>query len=140
MPSADRYPCDLAKASSISISIPAAAASCALSNPANDLVLARGRTLAFMVLALSQVVQAYNMRSDKSLFKIGPFSNGNLNLASLASVLLVAIVMFTPARIAFGLELLTTTEYLIGLGLAFVPLVIMEIAKLLGFIKHHNHK
>ncbi|MEI3580537.1 MAG: hypothetical protein V8Q30_11485 [Acutalibacteraceae bacterium] len=31
--------------------------------------------MAFLVLALSQVVQAYNMRSEHSLFKIGPFSN-----------------------------------------------------------------
>lgn len=37
--------------------------------------LAGGQTLAFMVLALSQVIQAYNMRSEHSLFKIGPFSN-----------------------------------------------------------------
>jgi Ca2+-transporting ATPase len=110
------------------------------STEAAELALANGRTLAFMVLALSQVVQAYNMRSEKSLFKIGPFSNGKLNLASLASVALVAIVMFTPARIAFGLEMLTWQVYLIGLGLAFAPLLIMELAKLMGLIKHHNHK
>jgi len=110
------------------------------STEAAELALANGRTLAFMVLALSQVVQAYNMRSEKSLFKIGPFSNGKLNWASLASVSLVAIVMFTPARIAFGLEMLTWQAYLIGLGLSFAPLVIMELAKLMGLIKHHNHK
>ena len=31
--------------------------------------LAGGQTMAFMVLALSQVIQAFNMRSEKSLFK-----------------------------------------------------------------------
>ena len=98
--------------------------------------LAHGQTMAFMVLALSQVVQAFNMRSERSLFKIGAFSNGKLNLAALASVLLVVLVLFTPARVAFGLEILSWQLYLIALGLIFVPLVVMEISKLLGFIKH----
>ncbi len=35
---------------------------------------AGGQTMAFTVLALSQIVQAYNMRSEHSLFRIGPFS------------------------------------------------------------------
>lgn len=94
--------------------------------------LAEGQTMAFMVLALSQTVQAYNMRSDRSLFKIGPFSNKKLNLAVLASVVLVMLVLFTPLRIAFGLEILSPKLYLIALGLIFVPLVVMEISKLIS--------
>ena len=100
--------------------------------------LAHGQTMAFMVLALSQVVQAFNMRSEHSLFKIGPFSNGKLNLAALASILMVALVLFTPVRFAFGLELLSPTLYLIALGLIFIPLVVMELSKLLGLIKHKH--
>ena len=91
--------------------------------------LVGGQTLAFMTLALSQTIQAFNMRSEKSLFKIGMFSNKNLNLACFASIALVALVLFTPARIAFGLATLSWQLYLIGLGFALVPLVIMEIAK-----------
>lgn len=93
-----------------------------------------GQTMAFMVLALSQVVQAFNMRSDKSLFKIKPFSNKTLNLAALASIAMIAVVMFTPVRIAFGLVMLPGNLLLIGLGLVFVPLIIMELGKLFGFI------
>ena len=96
-----------------------------------------GQTLAFMVLALSQVVQAFNMRSDRSLFKIGPFKNRTLNLAALSSIVMVAFVMFTPGvRTAFGLVILPAKFYLYGLGLIFVPTVIMEISKLFGLIKH----
>ena len=91
-----------------------------------------GQTMAFMVLALSQVVQAFNMRSDKSLFKIKPFSNKTLNLAALASIAMIALVMFTPVRIAFGLVMLPGNLLLIGLGLVCVPLIIMEIGKLIG--------
>ena len=99
-----------------------------------------GQTLAFMVLALSQIVQAFNMRSEHSLFKIGPFTNSTLNKAALVSVALVALVMFTPLRSLFGLISLSGTQYLIGLGLILVPLAVMEIAKACGLIKSHHHK
>ena len=97
-----------------------------------------GQTLAFMVLALSQVVQAFNMRSEHSLFKIGPFTNKNLNLAALTSVVLMAVVMFTPLYKIFGLVMLDYKLYLIGLALSLVPFVVMELAKLFGFIKAHK--
>ena len=98
--------------------------------------LAGGQTMAFMVLALSQIIQAFNMRSERSLFKIGFFSNTKLNQAALVSLLLVAIVLFTPLRTAFGLIKLDISLYLIALGLIFVPLVVMEISKLFGLIRH----
>ncbi len=72
-----------------------------------------GQTLAFMVLALSQTLQAYNMRSEHSLFKIGFFSNHKLNRAVLVSVLLVLLVLFTPVRHAFGLIILPWKLYLL---------------------------
>lgn len=100
--------------------------------------LAGGQTLAFMVLALSQVVQAFNIRSDRSLFKIGPFKNRKLNWAALASALLVALVLFTPLKTAFGLVTLPAVLYLTGLGLILVPLIAMELSKAFGLIKHHK--
>lgn len=93
--------------------------------------LMAGQTLAFMVLALSQVVHSYNMRSEKSLFEIGFFKNKKLNLASLASILLMALVLFSPLRIPFGLVILPWELYLIGLGLIIIPFIIMELAKLI---------
>ncbi len=100
--------------------------------------LAGGQTLAFMVLALSQIVQAYNMRSEHSLFKIGFFTNHKLNWAALLSVVLVAVVLFTPLSIAFEIVALPIQLYFIGLGLILVPFVIMEISKAVGLIKHHH--
>ncbi len=99
-----------------------------------------GRTLAFMVLSLCQIVQAFNMRSEHSLFKIGPFKNRTLNLAALSSLALVAVVLFTPLKNIFGLIFLPWQLYLLGLGLIFTPLVVMELAKAIGLIKHHSHK
>ena len=98
-----------------------------------------GQSLAFMVLALTQVVQAFNMRSEKSLFKIGPFSNKNLNLAALASTALTLLVLLCPGvRDIFGIVILDWWLYLVGLGLIIVPLIVMELAKALGFIEHHT--
>lgn len=99
-----------------------------------------GQTMAFTVLSLTQVLQAYNMRSDHSIFKIGVFTNHKLNWSSLISVLLVALVLFTPVRIAFGLVLLEPWLYLVALGLIVAPTIVMELSKALGIIKHHHHK
>ncbi len=94
-----------------------------------------GQTMAFMILALSQVVQSFNMRSEHSLFNIGMFSNKKLNGAAIVSVLLVALVLFTPLRVAFGLVILPSKLYLIAVGLIFVPLLVIEITKALRHIK-----
>ncbi len=99
---------------------------------------AGGQTMAFMVLALSQVVQAYNMRSEHSLFRIGPFTNKTLNKAALISVALVALVVFTPIRTIFGLIALTAKEYLVCLGLILVPLAVMEFSKAFGLIRREH--
>lgn len=101
-------------------------------------LLEGGQTMAFIVLALSQVVQAFNMRSEHSLFQIGPFSNRKLNTAALISVLLVLLVVFTPLNGVFGLIVLPGKCYAIALGLILVPLLAMECSKAFGLVKHHH--
>ncbi len=101
----------------------------------NVLGLAGGQTMAFIVLALSQVVQSFNMRSNHSLFEIGMFTNKKLCGAAAISFALVLLVLFTPLRIAFGLEILPVWLYIIALVLVLVPFVIMEGAKKLKLIK-----
>ena len=93
-----------------------------------------GQTMAFMTLALSQVIQAFNMRSEHSLFKTGIFTNKTLNGAVLISVILMLLVLFTPIGIAFGLVMLPVKLYLIALGLILVPLVVMELSKMIYYL------
>ena len=95
-----------------------------------QLGISGGQTLAFFVLALSQVIHSFNMRSGKSLFKTGPFGNKKLNLAALVSLVLVALVLFTPANTFFGLVILPPPLYLLGIVLALVPVAVMELYKL----------
>ncbi len=95
-----------------------------------------GQTMAFTILAFSQVIHSYNMRSEKSLFKSNPFSNKTLNKACLISVLLMAVVLFTPVKTAFGLLSLSPKMYLVAILLSAVPLLVMEIAKFIeNFLK-----
>ena len=102
--------------------------------------LEAGQTMAFMVLSLTQIVQAFNMRSEHSLFKIGVFTNHKLNWAALLSVVLVCLVLLTPVGIAFGMVTLPAWLYLCGLGLILVPLVVMELAKAVGLVKKRHGK
>lgn len=97
-----------------------------------------GQTMAFMVLSLSQVVQAFNMRSERSLFKTGIFTNKKLNQATLVSTLLVLVVLFTPVSNLFGVVMLSGKLYMIALCLIFTPVVVMELSKAFGLIKHHH--
>lgn len=101
-------------------------------------LVAGGQTMAFMVLSLSQVMQAFNMRSERSLFKIGVFTNQKLNKAALVSILLVLLVLFTPLSTLFGLIRLPSRLYLISLGLILTPVLVMECSKAFGLIKHHH--
>ena len=95
-----------------------------------------GRTVTFFVLSLAQVVHAFNMRSDRSLFKVGPFTNHALNKAALVSILLIAVVVFVPPiTTVFGLIQLPTYLYLIAIALSFVSVVVLELAKAFGFVK-----
>ncbi len=95
----------------------------------------------FFVLALSQSLHAYNMRSGHSLFKVGPFSNKVLNWVTLIAFALIAFVLFTPGVMTvfgFGSEYLPWQVYVIGIALAIVPIIVMEIAKAFELVKHHK--
>ena len=97
--------------------------------------VAGGQTMAFAVLSMTQIVQAFNMRSEKSLFRTGFFGNRTLNLAALLSIALVCILLFTPVGYIFGLVSLSADLYIKALGLILVPLVILEIAKAIGLVQ-----
>lgn len=94
------------------------------------------RTMAFSILALTQLVQAFNMRSVQSLLRIGAFSNKTLCLAAGTSLVLIGIILFIPpVTSVFSLTQLTAGMYLSAVLLALVPLPVMECAKKFGLIR-----
>ena len=99
-----------------------------------------GSTMAFMILALSQLVQALNMRSSHSLFKVGFFSNKTMNLSLVICTLLTALVLLVPGvNQVFGMMYLDWWLYALGVGLSLFPILAMEISKAIGLVKHHDH-
>lgn len=100
-----------------------------------NLGLAAGQTMAFIVLAVSQIIQSYNMRSNHSLFKIGFFTNKTLNGATAISLGLVLLIVFSPLGIPFGMKTLNLNLYLIAFGLALIPLLLLQTIKVIGDIK-----
>ena len=94
-----------------------------------------GQTLCFLTMALAEIVQSFNMRSHHSLFHGNPFSNRMLDLSAVLSIGLTALVLFTPLRTLFELEVLPGIYYIYGAGLALLSVPIMEIAKAMGLEK-----
>ena len=79
------------------------------------------------------------MRSENSIFKIGIFSNKKLNIVTLISLCLIAIVAFVPGIMtAFGMIYLPYYAVFIAIGLSLVPIIVMELSKLFGLIKVHK--
>ena len=110
-----------------------------IGNPAVNMELAHlsGSTMAFVTVAMSQIFHSYNMRSNRPLVKMNPFSNKMLNIAALIATVLMAIVVFIPPIAeAFNMTMLPVGYYFAALGLAFVPIIIMDALKLFGVIKH----
>ena len=91
-----------------------------------------GQTMAFSVLALSQLVHVFNVRDNKnSIFKSNPFNNKQLILAIFVSTMLMITILLVPAlRQIFSIWKLPVENILEVLLLVFSPLVIVEIIKL----------
>lgn len=87
-------------------------------------------TVAFLILCMTQCFHAFNVRSEKSLFKIGAFKNKVLNFAAIVSFLLVALVTLVPSVAkVFDMTALPANMYALAVLLAFLPVIIVEIIK-----------
>ncbi len=92
-----------------------------------------GQTMAFSVLALSQLVHVFNIRDNKnSIFKTKPFNNMKLILAIAVSALLMITILLIPTlRDIFSIWALPVENIIEVVCLVFAPIVIVEIFKLL---------
>lgn len=88
------------------------------------------RTMAFATLSISQLVHAYNMRSAKSVFKIGLFSNSRMNMAFVICLLLqIIVITVEPVAQIFRTVNLPGEGWLIVAALSAAPLVVIELQK-----------
>lgn len=95
-------------------------------------VMRNGRTMAFVVLASSQLFYAFAKRSEtRSIFQIGLFSNKYLIGAVIAGLLLQFIAITVPFLAeAFGVHSLSARDWVVVIVLGLVPLFINEIVKI----------
>jgi Ca2+-transporting ATPase len=88
-------------------------------------------TMAFVTLSLCELFRAYTVRSERlSIFQIGVFSNRYMQYAVLLSVALLLLVINVPfLQPIFNTHFLSTSEWMVVLGLALIPAISEEITK-----------
>lgn len=88
------------------------------------------RTMAFSVLGISQLVHAFNMRSEQSLFRVGFFSNKKMVQSFVICLILqISVVSIPVLTNIFKTTALSSQQWLIVVLLSLVPIVTVEIEK-----------
>lgn len=92
-----------------------------------------GSTMAFATLSISQLVHSFNIKSEKSIFKINIFNNFYLILALiLGAVLQIGVIEVPFLANIFKVIPLLPIQWVIISFLCVVPIIIVELEKLLG--------
>ncbi len=94
--------------------------------------LVHAQTMAFVVLSVSQLFHALNMRHpEKSIFQIGLFTNKYLILSIIFGIFLQDVIITVPfLRDVFNVFDLTIKDWLTVSIFAVSPLILNEIAKI----------
>ena len=89
-------------------------------------------TMAFATLCLARLFHGFTARSKESIFKIGVFSNKFSWLAFLLGVIFLHLVLLVPGLMGvFEVAALSGEQFGYIYGLAIMPLVVIQIFKLL---------
>lgn len=106
-------------------------------SPINGLTLDKskievGQTMAFITLAISELVHVFNVRNNKkSIFATGIFDNKKLLGAIAISLALVLVILLVPGlRTIFSIPILPKDNILELVLLCLAPTAIVEIFKL----------
>jgi Ca2+-transporting ATPase len=96
--------------------------------------IVRARTAALFAMTCSELFQSLNCRSQTvSFFKLGIFTNGKLLLASMGSLALQIVIIFTPfLQRIFRVEALSLLDMAVLMAISSLPLWAMEIVKILN--------
>ena len=89
-----------------------------------------GVSMAFIVLSWASVINIFNVRSERSIFKIGFLSNKAVFFSAAGSILVTLLVATVPFLMnTFDVVTLSGIHWLIIIGLALLQLVVVEIEK-----------
>ena len=88
------------------------------------------RTMTFLSLGLLELVHAFNIKSEESIFKVSPFDNKYLIGAFiLGAALQVGVVVIKPIADIFNLVMLNKEQWLYTILISISPILIIEIQK-----------
>ncbi len=88
------------------------------------------RTMAFVSIGLLELVHSFNIKSEKSIFKVGIFENKFLIGSFILGVFVQTIVLFIPSLAEiFQLVQLNKIQWIITLAISILPIPIMELQK-----------
>ncbi|MGI6258566.1 MAG: cation-translocating P-type ATPase [Anaerolineaceae bacterium] len=99
-------------------------------------------TFAFVTLSLSELFRAYTARSEYyPLVKIGIFTNKNMNVAVLVSVLLILLVIYVPfLQEIFDTTALRLIDWAEILPLVLIPSIAAEVMKTITYKQHQKNR
>lgn len=102
-------------------------------NQTEEMKLKIAQTMAFVVLAFSELVHVFNIRNNKlSIFKTGIGGNKYLYYATVVSAMLMFVILFVPElRNLFSIAILPVENLFETILLVFAPIIIVEIFKVL---------
>jgi Ca2+-transporting ATPase len=92
-----------------------------------------GRTMAFATLMFAQLVHVRNLHSnERSSFLFNPLRNKPLVWAIMASAVIgLTVLLIPPVREAFSLAIMDREHWIIVILMAFAPVPVVELFKLL---------
>ncbi|GGE34798.1 calcium-translocating P-type ATPase, SERCA-type [Pullulanibacillus camelliae] len=96
-----------------------------LHNTSHNLIQAQN--VAFMTLVMSQLIQVFDCRCERSIFDRHPFGNKYLLLAVLSSIVLMLVVMYIPFfQPIFHTVPLSIHDWLLVIGLSAIPTFLLS--------------
>ena len=94
------------------------------------------RTMAFVCLGMLELVHSFNIKSDKSIFKVGIFENRFLIGAFLLGTILQCGIVFVPMFTKiFKLAQLNIIQWVYCITISILPIFIIECQKKFNEIK-----
>lgn len=94
------------------------------------------RTMAFVCLGMLELIHSFNIKSDKSIFKVGIFENRFLIGAFLLGTILQCGIVFVPMFTKiFKLAQLNIIQWLYCITISILPIFIIECQKKFNEIK-----
>lgn len=99
--------------------------------------LEQARNAAFTTLVFAELLRSFGARSNtKTIWEIGLFTNKPLFIIVVLGFLLqYGIYQLPIAQTLFNIDTITMTQYLVWTGLGFIPLIILELRKLVLRVK-----